>query len=121
MSLSFYEKVYVLVPHVPPGRVTTYGAVAAALGSPRAARQVGYALAGMGERDVPWQRVINAQGRISFRGDTVRGVLQRSLLEQEGVVFDARERVDLAEYGVRWRVDEVAEWLDEATTKKGTP
>ncbi len=47
-------------------------------------------------KDVPWQRVINAQGKISARHTAA---LQRRLLEQEGIVFDAKERVDLKKYG----------------------
>ena len=48
--------------------------------------------------DVPWQRVINAQGKVSPRRAGGE-VLQRHLLEAEGVVFDERERVDLKKYG----------------------
>lgn len=99
--MGFREQVYLLVSDVPAGRVTTYGDVAAALGAPRAARQVGWALAALPEgRDIPWQRVINAQGRISFRGDTPRGVLQEALLRAEGVVFDAYGRCALR--ALRW-------------------
>jgi methylated-DNA-protein-cysteine methyltransferase-like protein len=75
--------------------VTTYGDVAAALGSPRVARHVGWALAALREEDVPWHRVINSRGRISFKGDTPRAVLQRAKLEAEGVTFSATGRVDL--------------------------
>jgi methylated-DNA-protein-cysteine methyltransferase-like protein len=53
--------------------------------------------------DVPWQRVINSQGKISLRPGLGPAV-QRNLLEQEGVVFDAKDRVDLKTYG--WREDE---------------
>lgn len=92
---GFHERVYARVRQVPAGAVTTYGDVAAALGSPRVARHVGWALAALRDDDVPWHRVINAKGTISFRGDTPRGALQRARLEAEGVVFDARGRVDL--------------------------
>lgn len=100
---GFNQRVYAVVRRVPAGYVTTYGDVATLLGSPRVARHVGFALAALRERqepEVPWHRVINAQGRISVRGDSVRGAVQRSLLEEEGVAFDARDRVDLARY--RW-------------------
>jgi methylated-DNA-protein-cysteine methyltransferase-like protein len=90
---GFHAQVYAVVRRVPPGYVTTYGDVATLLGSPRVARQVGYALAALQDDDVPWQRVINAQGRISFRGDVVRAELQRAKLEAEGVAFDADGRV----------------------------
>ena len=98
---TFTQRVYDIVRMVPYGRVTTYGAVATLVLSPRAARAVGQALhAGLWSPDpVPWQRVINGQGRISFRGDLVRGHLQRTILEEEGVEFDAKDRVDLDRYG----------------------
>lgn len=96
-----------MVRAVPAGRVTTYGDVATVLGSPRVARHVGWALAALRAEDVPWHRVINARGTISFRGDTGRGVLQRVLLEQEGIPFDARGRVDLQV----WRL-ETAEFIE---------
>lgn len=104
VAAGFHARVYAVVRRVPAGRVTTYGDVAAMLGSPRVARHVGWALAACREDDVPWQRVINARGTISFRGDTPRAVLQRARLEGEGVVFDARDRVDLKKY--RWRPEE---------------
>ncbi|TVQ90520.1 MAG: cysteine methyltransferase [Deltaproteobacteria bacterium] len=94
----FCEAVYRVVRRIPSGCVATYGDVAAALGHPRAARRVGWALSRLSpERSVqiPWQRVINAQGMISLRDDPVRGPLQRRLLEQEGIRFDERGRCDL--------------------------
>jgi methylated-DNA-protein-cysteine methyltransferase-like protein len=93
-----------VVRRIPPGRVATYGQVAALAGLPRQARLVGYALHAVADgSDVPWHRVINAQGRISLRAEGPGGsVLQRLRLEQEGVRFDARGRVALEEYG--WSV-----------------
>ena len=70
---NFYEKVYYVVRHIPAGKVTSYGRIAAMLSAPRAARAVGYALNALGDKkgdpayaDIPWQRVINSQGRISI-------------------------------------------------------
>ena len=102
---GFHQRVYQVVSQVPIGRVTTYGDVATVLGSPRVARHVGWALAALVDETntVPWQRVINAQGRISFKGQTVRAELQRRLLEQEGIIFDSKGRVDLKR--LRWRFD----------------
>jgi methylated-DNA-protein-cysteine methyltransferase related protein len=97
---GFNRRVYAVVRRVEPGFVTTYGDVATILGSPRVARHVGFALAALTDPDVPWHRVINAQGLISFRGDVGRSGEQRALLEAEGVEFDERERVDLKRF--RW-------------------
>jgi len=100
----FYPYVYRVVAKVPRGKVVTYGQVAAILGVPRAARAVGTALRYLPRslhRKIPWQRVINAQGGISIRGDMVRAEEQRWLLEDEGVVFDRQGKVDLRAY--RWR------------------
>ncbi|MDA1061301.1 MAG: MGMT family protein [Chloroflexi bacterium] len=100
---GWHSRVYAVVRLVPAGSVATYGQIAALLGSPGVARHVGYALAGASraEEPVPWQRVINARGGISARGDLERGREQRELLEAEGVQFDERGLVDLARY--RWR------------------
>lgn len=98
----FARAVYALVRQVPRGRVVTYGQVAAILGHPRAARAVGTALSNLPNqlsRLVPWQRVINAAGGISCRGDVQRPDLQRQLLEMEGLPFKSG-RIDLARY--RW-------------------
>ena len=98
---EFYEAVYRLVRAIPRGRVMTYGQVATLLGCPRAARAVGYAMHASGRRDdVPWQRVINSKGRISARTEVERPLIQRMLLEAEGVVFDDTEACDLTVY--RW-------------------
>lgn len=95
----FYAHVYALVRTIPPGRVMGYGHVAAALGHAGMARQVGWALAALrDEEDVPWQRVLRSSGRLAFQGDPVRAMLQRRLLEDEGVTF-RRDRVDMATYG----------------------
>lgn len=99
---KFARAVYALVRRVPRGTVVTYGQVAAILGHPRAARAVGTALSNLPRplvRIVPWQRVINAAGGISFRGDLHRPDMQRQLLEMEGVVL-RNGRVDLARH--RW-------------------
>ena len=89
-----------LVCAVPPGKVATYGQIARLAGSPRAARQVGGVLRGLHtDGEVPWQRVINAQGGISTY-KVGAGELQRALLESEGVIFDLEGRCDLEHY--RW-------------------
>lgn len=104
---GFHKAVYSVVRRVPAGCVTTYGDVGGALGSPRVARQVGFALAALRDESVPWHRVINAKGCISFRGDTPRALIQRQRLEAEGVTFNASGRVDLKR--LRWNIAELAD------------
>ena len=94
---STYDRFYSVIRKIPRGRVATYGQVARLAGLPGHARQVGYALHALrGSTSVPWQRVINAAGKISLRPLT-GGISQRLLLEKEGVEF-AGERVSLARY-----------------------
>lgn len=96
---AFSNAVYALVRRIPAGRVATYGLVARLVGNPRAARQVGYVLAALAsDADVPWHRVVNAQGKISPRVAGGSDELQRILLEDEGIVFDEQGRIDLDRY-----------------------
>jgi methylated-DNA-protein-cysteine methyltransferase related protein len=99
-TANFYAAVYGLVAQIPLGKVTTYGQIARWLGHPSAARAVGYALHALPTgSDIPWQRVINAAGRISSRCDRHYEAIQRALLEAEGVRFDAYGSVDLQRFG----------------------
>lgn len=99
-----WEEIYAVVRRVPRGRVTTYGAVAAALGRPRGARQVGYALAALrgARHDVPWQRVLGSRPRgraaISIL-DPMGAAVQEATLREEGIRFDERGMVDLERFG----------------------
>ena len=99
---DFYEAVYDLVAQIPKGCVMTYGQIAVLLGRPTGARAVGYALRQTpSERKIPWQRVINSQGRISPRGLTKpehEPTLQQILLEKEGVEFDEQGKTELERY-----------------------
>lgn len=95
-----YQRIYAVVALIPRGRIATYGQVAALAGLAGHARQVGYALhATPDDCDLPWHRVINAKGEVSPRAEPGWEGFQRQLLEQEGVRFDARGRVDLKRYG----------------------
>jgi methylated-DNA-protein-cysteine methyltransferase-like protein len=103
---AYYAQVWEVVRQIPRGRVATYGGIAALVrpaGVETAAyhafgpRWVGGALANCPD-NVPWQRVVNAQGGISPRPGAQR---QEKLLLAEGVEFDARDRVDLNRFG--WR------------------
>lgn len=99
VSAGFRARVYALVRAIPAGRVMGYGHVAAALGTPGMARQVGWALAALpADTDVPWQRVLRSSGHIAAAGSPGRSTLQRALLEAEGVVF-VGDRADMGSYG----------------------
>jgi methylated-DNA-protein-cysteine methyltransferase related protein len=89
-----------VVRRIPRGRVATYGQVAALAGLPRQPRLAGYALRHAAD-EVPWHRVVNAEGKISPRAasDSVR--VQRALLEAEGVGFGLEGRIPLERY--QWR------------------
>ncbi len=98
--IAFDRAVYRLVREIPRGRVVSYGQIAALLGSPRAARAVGYAMKRCPQGSaVPWHRVLNARGGISLRANVSSMLTQRILLEREGVSL-RKGRVDLKLY--RW-------------------
>jgi len=114
-SSAYNTRIYEIVQAIPQGKVMTYGGIAALIPPPVGverlsyvrvrARWVGYAMAACRD-DVPWHRVINAQGRISQRPGHGAHI-QRLLLEQEGVVFDRQGRVDLKI--CRW--EPTTDWL----------
>ena len=96
---SHYQQIYQMVCSVPEGRVATYGQIARLVNRPRAARQVGYALAALPEgHEVPWHRVVNAKGAISTRSKAGYEDYQRILLEDEGVEFDEHGHIYLAKF-----------------------
>lgn len=102
---EFYDGIYAVVCRIPEGRVATYGQIARLLNRPRGARQIGYALAALSDdRQVPWYRVVNAQGGISRRAKCGYEDYQRILLESEGVTFDESGRIDLSKF--LWREPE---------------
>lgn len=96
-KLSKWEQIYSVVKQIPPGRVATYGQIATLAGYYRQARQVGYALHAVPSDDIPWHRVINAQGKISLNLE-MGGAVQRKLLEDEGVVFSDAGVISLRKY-----------------------
>lgn len=96
---GFFERVYCLVSLIPTGKVASYGQIAALLGAPHAARTVGWALHGLPEESqVPWQRVINFQGRITNTSRLECAALQRALLQAEGIRFGSDGYVDMTAY-----------------------
>ncbi len=115
---NFYEQVYAVVRRIPRGKVTSYGRIAQMLGRPRAARAVGYALNALKDKQddavyaaVPWQRVINSQGRISIVNRENSPNRQAELLREEGVVVNENLRVNLDVYlwkGLHWvEIDDI--------------
>ena len=94
---QYRDRVYALVRQIPSGRVMTYGQIAAILGEGYTARTVGYVMHGAGD-DVPWQRVINSQGKCSTGRLTIPMNLQQEILESEGVEFSTAGKCDLDRY-----------------------
>jgi methylated-DNA-protein-cysteine methyltransferase-like protein len=102
---NWYQDVWKVVSEIPSGHVLTYGEVARLSGMPRAARRVSQALRRAPRAmELPWHRVINAQGKISFPEDSSGWMQQKDKLENEGVVF-LNGKVDLERFGYRGAVD----------------
>lgn len=101
--MSNYDRIYNTVRQIPWGKVATYGQIADLAGLYGKARLVGYALFRVQiEDDIPWHRVINAQGEISYSLQRQGGdYLQKVLLEEEGIEFKKSGKVDLNKY--RWQ------------------
>ena len=103
--ILFNQQVWQIVRQIPAGKVASYGQIAGMIQPPGGmdpnrylavgARWVGGAMANC-PANVPWQRVVNAQGKISPRPGAE---MQQEMLEAEGVVFDERGRIDLHAYG----------------------
>jgi methylated-DNA-protein-cysteine methyltransferase-like protein len=100
---GFDQRVYAMVARIPHGRVATYGQVAELVGAWGCARQVGWALKRLDlPSEVPWHRVVNAQGRISLSlGREGSDWIQLELLRQEGIPVDDQGSLPLAAY--RWQ------------------
>ena len=101
---SAYQKIYLVVRQIPVGKVATYGQIADLAGFYGKARLVGYALFQVDSTsDLPWQRVVNAKGEISYStARTGADYVQRNLLEGEGISFNSQGKIDLQIY--RWQV-----------------
>ncbi len=102
---NWHQAVWKVVAEIPTGHVLTYGEVARLAGMPRAARRVSQALRNAPRKmELPWHRVINAQGKISFQKDSSGWRRQKELLEVEGIVF-LNGKIELEKYGYRGAVD----------------
>lgn len=86
MEDNFFERVYAVARQIPEGKVTTYGAIAKALGTARSARMVGWAMnASHGRDDIPAHRVVNRVGALSGKHHFDGTNLMQQLLENEGI------------------------------------
>ncbi len=93
----YREHVYAIVRQIPAGRVMTYGQLAGLLGEGYTARTIGHVMHGADD-EVPWQRVINSQGKCSTGRLTIPINLQQELLEAEGVIFNAAGKCDMSKF-----------------------
>jgi len=103
LSISLtYKKIYDVVARIPSGKVATYGQVAELAGMKGHARLVGYALHNLPQNsNLPWHRVINSFGKISYAiSHNTDDTLQKNLLETEGILFDQEGKIDLKQF--RW-------------------
>jgi methylated-DNA-protein-cysteine methyltransferase-like protein len=99
--MSSYEKIYAVVHQIPYGKVATYGQIAELADMPGKPRVVGYALfrVDLGITNVPWHRVVNFKGEISYspmRNGADK--TQKVLLEAEGIEFNAKGKINLHKY-----------------------
>ncbi|HQU86821.1 MAG TPA: MGMT family protein [Pyrinomonadaceae bacterium] len=97
---TYREKVYEIVRKIPSARVMTYGQIAEILGEGYTARTVGYVMHAADSENVPWQRVINSQGKCSTDKLLMPHNIQQKILEEEGVIFNEKGKCDLEKY--RW-------------------
>ena len=97
---GYREKVYEIVCKIPPARVMTYGQIAEILGEGYTARTVGFVMHAASAENIPWQRVINSQGKCSTGKLLLPHNIQQTILESEGVAFNENGKCDLEKY--RW-------------------
>ena len=98
MKDSVYQTVYEIVRQIPKGKVSTYGRIARMIEG-CTARMVGYAMAATpSNKEIPWHRVINSQGKISIRANGDTDHVQKQLLISEGIQFSKSDKVDLSLY-----------------------
>ncbi|HSX09060.1 MAG TPA: MGMT family protein [Candidatus Saccharimonadales bacterium] len=96
---QFKERVINVIRQIPRGKVVSYGQVAAYVGMPRAARQIGWTMSKLGNVDLPWWRVVNNAGKITFRGSLYNDkALQKKLLEAEGIPVADDYTFDIEKY-----------------------
>ncbi|MBV2196859.1 MAG: MGMT family protein [Flavobacterium sp.] len=96
---NFFERVYEIVRQIPEGKVTSYGAIAKALGAARSARMVGWAMnASHNLEDVPAHRVVNRIGMLSGKHHFEGTNLMQQLLENEGIKVVENQIIDFEKH-----------------------
>jgi methylated-DNA-protein-cysteine methyltransferase-like protein len=99
METNFFERVYIIARQVPYGKVTSYGAIAKALGTGRSARMVGWAMnASHNREDVPAHRVVNRKGLLTGKHHFEGTNLMQQLLESEGIEVIDNQIVDFKKH-----------------------
>jgi methylated-DNA-protein-cysteine methyltransferase-like protein len=99
MEVNFFERVYVIARQIPEGKVTSYGAIAKALGTGRSARMVGWAMnASHNREDIPAHRVVNRKGLLSGKHHFAGTNLMQQLLENEGVKVVNNQIIDFEKH-----------------------
>lgn len=99
MEENFFERVYEIVKHIPEGKVTSYGAIAKALGTARSARMVGWAMnASHNRADIPAHRVVNRKGLLSGKHHFDGTNLMQQLLENEGIKVIDNQIIDFEKH-----------------------
>lgn len=93
-------RIWQVVAAIPTGKVSTYGAIAKQAGLAGAARRVGTALKGLpADTRIPWHRVVNSQGKISLPAGSPSHDTQRERLEEEGIRFSSKGKINLSQQG----------------------
>nr|BFD64493.1 hypothetical protein BdHM001_31740 [Bdellovibrio sp. HM001] len=101
-TTEFSKKVLSFIMKIPRGKIATYGQIAALAGKPQGARGVAWLLHSCSEsHDLPWQRVLNSKGKISFAPGSAEFKKQKKLLESEGVEFSGVNQIDMKRF--QWR------------------
>lgn len=107
--MEFSKQVMSFIKKVPKGKVATYGQIAKLAGKPQGSRGVAWILNSSSKaHDLPWHRIINSKGQISFPKASSSYRKQKSLLEKEGVQFNQSGQIDM----------KVFQWKKEPTKAK---
>ncbi|MDZ4676716.1 MAG: MGMT family protein [Oligoflexia bacterium] len=102
MLTDFTKQVIKMIKKIPKGKVATYGQIAKLSGKPHGARGVSWILHSCSKsHNLPWHRVINSKGKISFHWSTPDFLRQKRILYKEGIKFLTEDQIDLVKY--QWR------------------